>query len=155
MTLYIFIAVVLIAFIAFGIWAAKTQKKRIKQQEDFFESAPVKAMLDSGFQKDVNGIYGRLKDYDVGLYVWFDPGNTRYFTFINCELPGSFSFSNKFYNTYRSEQIDKEGDTTIRRELKQIDGDILAKSFARLLEIVSTENFKPRPPRPPGQLREY
>lgn len=153
--LYIFIAVILIGFIAFGFWAARQQKKQVKLTEEFFASPPVKALLDSGFEKDVNGVYGRLHGYDVGLYVWFDPGNTRYFTFINCELPASWSYTSKFYDAYNSERIDKEGDTTIRQELKQIDGEILAKSFSRLLEIVSAENFKPRPPRPPGQLREY
>lgn len=155
MALYIFIAVVLTGFIVFGFWAAKQQKKRLKLIEDFFESAPVKALLESGFRKDVNGVYGRLKDYDIGLYVWFDPGNTRYFTYVSCEVPGNWSFASKFYDKYRtSERINNERNT-IRQELKQIDGEILAKSFTRLLEVAAVENLPPREPRPDGILIEH
>jgi hypothetical protein len=155
MALYIFIAVVLIGFIAFGFYAASAQKKLAKKLEDFFASPPIKALLDSGFKKDVNGIYGRLQGYDIGLYVWFDPGNTRYFTYMFCETPGGWSFSSKFYDTYRaSERIEKE-QNTIRQELKQIDGDILAKSFARLLEVAAIENLKPATPRHESLVIEH
>lgn len=155
MTLYIFIAIVLIGFVAFGFWAVQANKKSDKLTEEFFVSAPVKALLDSGFKKDVNGIYGRLHGYDVGLYVWFDPGDTRYFTYVSCEIPGGWSFASKFNDTYRlSERIKKEM-YTIQQELKQIDGEILAKSFSRLLEIASIENLQPREPRPDGILIEH
>jgi hypothetical protein len=150
MALYIFIAVAITGFILFGFWAARYQKKRLKLTDDFFVSPPVKAMLDSGFQKDPNGIYGRLNNYDVGLYVWFDPGNTRYFTYLQCNIPGSISYRMGFSQKHRlAERIDIEGNG-IQQELKQIDGDTLARSFARLQEIAALEKFEPLPPRPPG-----
>jgi hypothetical protein len=150
MTLYIFIAIVAILFALFGFWAARHQKKRLKLTEEFFGSMPVKAMLDSGFQKDPNGIYGRLNNYDVGLYVWFDPGNTRYFTYLNCNIPGDISYRMGFSEKHRlAERIDIERNS-IQQELKQIDGDTLARSFARLQEIATLEKFEPLPPRPPG-----
>src|SRR5688572_26560771 len=122
MALYIFIAAVIMLFICFGLWAARHQKKRLKLTEEFFESAPVRALLDSGFQKDPNGIYGRLNNYDVGLYVWFDPGNTRYFTYLSCNIPGSISYRMGFSEKYRvAERIDIERNS-IQQELKQIDG---------------------------------
>lgn len=155
MTLYIFIAVVLIGFVAFGFWAAKQQKKRLKLLEDFFVSPPVKALIDSGFEKDVNGVYGRLNGYDIGLYVWFDPGNTRYFTYVRCDFPKGWSFFSKFNDTYRASESIKKEMSSIQQELKHIDGDILAKSFSRLLEIAAIENLKPDKPRPAGILIEH
>jgi hypothetical protein len=55
-----------------------------------------------------------------------------------------------FSEKYRvAERIDIERNS-IQQELKQIDGDTLARSFARLQEIAALEKFEPLPPRPPG-----
>lgn len=155
MTLYIFIAAVILGFIAFGFWAAGFRKKQLKLREDFFQSPPVQALLDSGFEKDINGVYGRLNGYDIGLYVWFDPGNTRYFTYAYCEVPGDWSFSRRFYEKYRAAEGISTERNTIRQELKALDGDVLAQSFTRLLEVAALENLKPSTPRPPGILIEH
>lgn len=145
-----------VAFVIFSIWAVRFQKKRVKRLEDFFAAPAIVALLESGFQKDVNGIYGRIDHYDVGLYVWIEPGGNRYFTYLNCEIPGGISEAMKFGRKYRdSERIEKDGVSTIRQELKQIDGDTLAQSFARLHEVAIQEKFVPTTPRPSGQLHEF
>lgn len=155
MALYIFIAIVLVGFVAFGFYAASAQKKYAKKLEDFFASPPIKTLLDSGFKKDVNGIYGRLQGYDIGLYVWFDPGNTRYFTYAFCQTPGDWSFSSRFYDTYRASERIENKRNVIRQELKEIDGDIIARSLARLLEVAAVENLKPAPPRHESMVIEH
>lgn len=152
MTLYIFIAAVIALMVFVGFWSARWQKKRVLLAEEFYASPAIKALLDSGFVKDVDislnkdnddGISGMINDFPAGIYAWFDTGGTRYFTYLRCKRPAGFSvysFSEKYSTKERVRVYDIN---TIRQEIKQIDGETIAKSFARLQEIAAIEKLQP------------
>lgn len=152
MILYIFIAAVVILMVFVGFWSARWQKKRVLLAEEFFASPAIKALLDSGFTKDVDtslnkdnddGISGMINDYPAGVYAWFDTTGTRYFTYLRFKRPAGFSVYS-FSEKYRTEERVRVYDiNTIRQEIKQIDGETIAKSFTRLQEIAAIEKLEP------------
>ena len=142
MTLYIIGAAILLAFVFFGFWARRQEKKRLQQAEEFYELPQIKALLDSGFIKGDDEISGEINDYPAGLYCWFEVTGTRYFTYIRCKMPAGVSYIFQFGNRYEQEQVRITNLNMIRQELKQIDGATLAKSFARLQEIAALEKLE-------------
>lgn len=118
--------------------------------QEFFDFPAIQALLESGFQKDGNGVYGRLNGFDVGVYGLLAPGNNIYYTYLDVVMPNRISFSTRFGETYRPEQIDARGLKWVRQCVPRIDGETLARSFARLQEIAITEKLEVPPSRPPG-----
>lgn len=143
MTLYILIAAGVVLFIFLGIWASRQQKKRLQQAETFYALPQIKALLDSGFRKDNDAIVGMIGNYPAGLYCWFDVTGTRYFTYLRCKRPtfaAVYAISEK-YHTLERIRI-KNG--ALEQELSEIEGDMLAQSFARLQEVAALEKLEPQ-----------
>ncbi len=142
MWLYILIAIVIAGFALIGFWASRQQKKRMKQAEEFYALPQIKALLDSGFTKSDDAITGFINGYPAGIYAWFEVDGPRYFTYLQCSGAGFstvYSISEKYHTNERIRI--KNG--ALEQELKQIDGDTLAKSFARLQEIAAIEKLGP------------
>jgi len=141
--LYIFLgAAFIILLVVFGFWVSQQEKKRFKQAEEFYALPQIKALLESGFVKGDDAIEGEVSGYRTGLYCWFEIGGPRYFTYMRCEGAG-FSAAFRISEKYRVEERIRIKDGALQQELKQIDGATLAKSFARLREIMSIEKLKP------------
>lgn len=143
MWLYILIAAIIVVFALFGFWASRQQKKRLKQAEEFYALPQIKALLDSGFTKGDDEIIGIINSYPAGLYCWFEVTGNRYFTYIRCKMPPGFTYGFEFSNRYNNEKIKISNLNMIGQELKQIDGDTLANSFARLQEVAAIEKLGP------------
>ncbi|HMV07924.1 MAG TPA: hypothetical protein PK325_03735 [Cyclobacteriaceae bacterium] len=142
MALYIIISFIVALIVVFGFWAARQQKKRLKQAEEFYALPQIRALLESGFTKDEDAIVGMIHEYPAGLYCWFEVTGPRYFTYLRCKSPAFstvYTISNKYHNSERIRI--KNG--ALEQELKQIDGDTLAKSFARLQEVAAMERLEP------------
>lgn len=143
MILYILTAAGVVLFIFLGIWASRQQKKRLQQAETFYALPQIKALLDSGFRKDNDAIVGMIGNYPAGLYCWFDVTGTRYFTYLRCKRP-TFSAVYAISEKYHTRERIRIKNGALEQELTQIEGDILAQSFARLQEVVALEKLEPQ-----------
>jgi hypothetical protein len=144
MILFSAIAAGIIFFVSIGIWAARQEKKRVKLAEEFYALPQIKALLDSGFIKEDDEISGEINGYPAGLYCWFEVTGPRYFTYIRCKVQSGFSVAYKISEKYRvNERVRIKDVNLLQQELTQIDGDTLAKSFARLQEIAALEKLEP------------
>lgn len=143
MTLYIFIAAVIILFVTLDFWVVRQQKKRIVQLEEFYALPQIKTLLDSGFTKGDDAIRGEINGYPAGVFCWFEVTGTRYFTYLRCKKPAGISYIFEFRKRYITEQIQIKDINMMQHELKLIDGETLAKSFARLQEIAAIEKLAP------------
>lgn len=142
MALYILVPVVILLLVLFGRWAARQQKKRLQKAEEFYALPQIKAMLESGFRKDNDAIVGMIHEYPAGLYCWFDATGTRYFTYLRCKRP-AFSTVYIISDKYHTSERIRIKNGALEQELTHIDGDTLAKSFARLQEVARIEKLEP------------
>ncbi len=144
MILYILIAAAaaVVLFIFLGIWASRQQKKRLQQAETFYALPQIKALLDSGFRKDNDAIVGMIGNYPAGVYCWFDVTGTRYFTYLRCNRP-TFSTVYAISDKYHSHERIRIKNGALEQELSEIEGDMLAQSFARLQEVAALEKLEP------------
>lgn len=85
--IYLLIVVFILLIVVFGFWAARQQKKRLKQAEEFYALPQIKALLESGFTKDDDAIVGMIHEYPAGLYCWFEVTGPRYFAYLRCKAP--------------------------------------------------------------------
>lgn len=143
MIIYFLIAAGAAVFILFGIWASRQQKKRLQQAETFYALPQIKALLDSGFKKDNDAIVGMIGNYPAGLYCWFDVTGTRYFTYLRCERP-NFSAVYAISEKYHTRERIRIKNGALEQELSEIEGDMLAQSFARLQEVAAFEKLEPQ-----------
>lgn len=143
MIVYFLIAAGTAVFILFGIWASRQQKKRLQQAETFYALPQIKALLDSGFKKDNDAIVGMIGNYPAGLYCWFDVTGTRYFTYLRCKRP-TFSAVYEISEKYHTLEKIRIKNGALEQELSEIEGDILAQSFARLQEVAALEKLEPQ-----------
>ncbi len=84
-----------------------------------------------------------IGNYPAGIYCWFDVTGTRYFTYLRCNRP-TFSAVYAISEKYHTRERIRIKNGALEQELSEIEGDMLAQSFARLQEVAALEKLEPQ-----------